>query len=656
MNADRNQSHNMKDSRREIGGNKILIFLENEAQVRDWISRGELDNEGTIVTLSPFSMYELDRHGISYRIPEDYYNPQELYELGMANFQKVECLCTIIDGIILKSCPLAKQKNITPALFSFYHLKMMYDAMTIRLFQLSKIFTIEKPDLVYIYNTEKYPFGYHNTAPFIQFDNRESIYSQLLALDNWNVKLKIIEIKDKFEKQTPIKRKKVSTTDLNIYISKHLHQPELKDMGVIFNSRGFPGLLKWLWYHFPSSKESAPVALLGGGYEWHEIIIELRARNIFPIYRIHHDLYKLLSVKPSEYLNAAWQELVSNRKFLDFFIYNNLDFFPVIKGRIQFLVIQLTMASMAATQHAEVLIEKRKIKAFLSPAIANCIEHSVARVAHNKGIPVITWQHGAYGAMFHPIINYVDLISSDFHFVFGIGIEGQYAKSAESFSTSLVPVGSAILERLQKRNLIEKKIPHDKKIVLYITSSGYQNNLYISYFPPFSDNLFWKTQKAIVDVLGSHNECSVIMKLHPSNIYIDPDIQSYVKSRGYNNFEFIKTEKTISDLLSIADVVVIDMPSTTLLQALTTKKPIFVFMGHIKFDAEPLRLLENRAVCRENLGEFISDLNEYLTNNNYNKDLHNNNYLKMFGIAEGSAAERAAGKLREIIDTFKIKK
>lgn len=632
---------------------KTLILLENEAQVVDclqWLR--EVAGERIIIALSPFAMYELDKRRTSYKIPEEYYSPQDLYNSGMANFQKIEDLCAIIDGTILRSCPSARKINIMPALFNFYHLKMMYDTVLVRIFQLSSIFDAEKPDIVYIYNTVKYPFGCYENAPFIQFDNRESIYAQLLMLGGWKFQVKILQSIQVFGKTINKKRTKHLFINLKNYISKHLTNPELQDSAVVMSKLGIAGLFNWLKYCLRSTEKRASVALLGHGYEWDESIIELRAEEIGPLCRVRYDLCRLLASKV-EKTDTAWEELLANQDFSKFFVYRDIDFFPVVEERLRLLTMQLTTACIIAAHYTENLIEKRKIKAFISPVISNCLEHSAARIARDNGIPVITWQHGAYGAMHHPIINYMDLISSDFHFVFGKGVEERYAQQAKIYGTTLVSIGSASLDKLRTKYSNEKRMLRGKKVVLYITSSGYQNNFYISYYPPFSDNLFWQTQKAIIDTLGNHNEYSVIMKLHPSPIYKESDFQSYVIEKGFKNFQFIKNEKSIVELLSLADVIVIDLPSTTLLQALTTNKPLFVYMGHIQFDTKAYKLLANRAVCYEKLEDFLYELDVYLHNQKYPKDLFNNEYLEMFGTTteEGFAAKRAAKKLKEIIDS-----
>lgn len=85
---------------------KSLILLENEEQVKGYLERhNEIKGTRQIVALSPFAMYELDKRNVPYRIPEEYYDPQELYQLGVDNYQKVEDICGIIDKKIQEYIP-----------------------------------------------------------------------------------------------------------------------------------------------------------------------------------------------------------------------------------------------------------------------------------------------------------------------------------------------------------------------------------------------------------------------------------------------------------------------------------------------------------------------------------------------------------------------
>jgi len=184
---------------------------------------------------------------------------------------------------------------------------------------------------------------------------------------------------------------------------------------------------------------------------------------------------------------------------------------------------------------------------------------------------------------------------------------------------------------------------------LYVTTNFYQNFLYISFFPLLSDNYFWCTQQAVVDVLRKHEDYTTIIKIHPNLTVRETPLRSYIKEKEFENCQFIKNEYFFSDLLSIADIVVIDFPSTVLLQALTTTKPIFVLLKHLRVEKNAVDLLKHRAYCYSGMEEFTKALNQYLDSGNIMQqiDLNNRDFLKLYGthLDDGKNANRVVDVL-----------
>ena|GEM_PF-2014656 len=646
---------------------KALILLEHEGQVRDclrWL--GELEGRKQIIALTPFAMYELDRHGVPYTIPEDYYEAQELYDIGSRNFQKVEEFCSVIDKTIQRAHSVAMKLGITPALFSFQHLKYVYDTLTNRAFQLSKVLNAEEPNVVLIHETKRHQFETCETAPYLLFDNKESVYAHLLALDGWNTEVRMLspvtQAVDSYSEKARdegfsdrVKRRVLS------WLNAH---PRLLDVALTIRGNGWHGSLDCL-RGLLNKNTRFPVLLLGGAYNWNDCREEMRSQGIGPILKMLDDVQWLGKASEAKFEAAVsvWKELRNNREFRSFFIWREIDFFPLVEERLRFLVERLTPVCLAAFQEATELIRTKGIKAVISSTISTCVGQSVAQAAHKIGIPVITWQHGAYGTTHHPLINYADLMSSDVHFVFGEGVAAQYAESARKLNTRLVSVGSSMLQQIQKGASVSEYflggLHPGEKIVLYVTTNYYQSNNLISLFPPCSDNHLWRTQRAIADTLGKHSECSIVVKLHPNLLCREPPLRAYAEERGFRNFRFVRREHSFTELLTMAGIIVCDLPSTTLLQALTTSKPLFTYLGHQDMDEQARVLLERRAVCHRDLQSFTDALDEYVTTGNTRSivDLDDREFLKRFGVtsSEGSAGNRAAKTLREILDAWEVR-
>lgn len=643
---------------------KILILLESAEQVKDYLSRLDgIYGEKRIIALTPFAMYELERYGVDYKIPEDYYDPDELYKMGISNYDKVENLCNIIDRIIKQYSQDTVKYNVTTAMFTIRHINTIYNVLMTRMFQLSKLIGAEKPDSVFVYETNIYQFGDCKSAPYLFYDNRESIYSRLLLLDGWNTSINILcltRMKNEGgsdNKSCVNKDKKISVKTKNIIASWLRMHPHMYDLALTMQKNGAQGLSNFIVNKFGSEKK-IPVILYGSGYNWDDSIDELLKNGIGPIYRISDDFVWLKNSKTSDFgdLDAAWLEVKDNVAFREFFLFKGIDFFSVVVDRFEYLVKQLTTISIKVMQHTVKLITKHNIESVIASTLATCIGNSVACAAHNCALPVITWQHGGYGAMEnHPLVEYLDLMNSDVHFVFGDGVIESHLQSAKKYGTKLVSVGSSSIEHMIKDNSKHDLYPNKKKVILYVTDLYLKNGQYIATPPPQSDVLYWKTQHSILKLLEKHQEYSIIVKLHPSEVVATCPIKLYIQDRGLSNFQLVGNEKTFSDIIPLADIIIIDRPFTTILQALTTKKPIFLFTGHVHYNKHAEKLVSKRAVCSRELDDFLNKLEIYLIDNEYHPNVDCDEFLEMYAIASqiDYAGDMAAKELIKTIHEFK---
>jgi hypothetical protein len=624
-----------------------LILLENESQVRDCEKRFKKLEDTRIVALSPFAMYELDKRKLQHRIIEDFYGQERFYRLGIANFKKVEQLCNILDRHIFEANPLIKEKGLRPSFFGFYSLKILYDALSLRVFQLSSMFGAEKPKRVFVYATEKYPFGLSASAPYVAFDNRESVYSRLLSLGGWGPEIEPLSSPH----QTLTEGSQAQPQLKNKLKSLVLRYPILSGFFADVKRRGLLESLKGAF----GPPGASPILLFGGGYNWNECEEEFRKRGIGPMIRMRDDIEYWAEQDRNEGRGAdcLLQGLSADKEFRNLFIQNNVDFFPLAEERLRFLIERTVPACLKAYSFTSEMLKRRRIKAMLASTFITPTVHSAATAAHNNDIPVVSWQHGNYGQFDHPIIVYNDIMEPDTHFVFGEGVAEKYKGQAKKHKTRIIPMGSTSLDSLRDakpKAPIAK--PQGKKTVLYVTTNFYQNNLYTSFYPPFSDNLFWRTQKAILDTLAKHEDYAVIVKTYENPIYMETPLRAYAKEMGFGNCRFVRDECWFTDLLPLADVIVIDFPSTTLLESLTTSKPIFVCTAHLRIDKPAERILKRRAFCYSNIERFTRTLDRYLTTGASEKtDLDDREFLKMYGthIDDGKSAARAADYVKNIL-------
>jgi hypothetical protein len=280
-------------------------------------------------------------------------------------------------------------------------------------------------------------------------------------------------------------------------------------------------------------------------------------------------------------------------------------------------------------------------------AKTNTFEFIIATIAQHRGLPVISWQHGAYGHHDAPIMLYSEYMNSDFHFSWGQGVTTAMKNDPTNiFPCTDIPIGSYQLERI----FFNKTLCSSVYSIVYVTTGYQKNNFYVSFPIPFHDNALWQMQKNILDILGATGKKSVF-KLHPGEISRYMFCQ-YITSRSFKNIELIINELSFLELMRQSDIVIIDFPSTSLLQAIAARKIIFLVMGTVQLKDEAMNLLKKRVFYCKDTEELKEMLTKYLNGQSLdqNPDPDNTEFLVMYGthILDGRIPERAIGALEMI--------
>ena len=439
--------------------------------------------------------------------------------------------------------------------------------------------------------------------------------------------------------------------------------PKLFDLATEYYRHGLHGLLDRL-KSLPYAGGRAQALLFGQAFNWDYCREELQSVGIDPIFhRVRDNLEYWMNVQPSkkvdiDALSKACEELRKDDKFRKFFLWNSIDFFPVVEDYLQFLVVRLTPACLNAYERTHEILKKKKIKVFLSSGFTTCTSHSAARAARNLGIPVVVWRHTGHGPMDILFSKYIHLMSSDIVFVFEKGTVGKLSKVAKRCTTLLVPVGSPSLENMltAPRSIMLEKLKKivslNKKIVLcvfppYLPASS---DLYLYTIPSKSDDFGWRSLRMLLDIFKKHPDCLSIVKLKPTkNRYLP--VASYIKERGLENCQVIRKEYALKDLFQIAHLIVQTYPGVNLLESLMSTKPIFVYTGDFYLDTNDQKLLARRAFCYQKFKNLINDLDKYLSTGRIDKkvDLNNKEFIKRYGLSSTGSGTKVAKTLTKIL-------
>jgi len=624
---------------------KSVIFLENEEQVRDYFEqRKEIKGRRTIVALSPFAMYELERKKISYKIPEDYYIPEELFKVGKVIHKRVEKFCDFVDNTLHQELPELKAAGLCPAKYHIVQLIMIFDTLASKIFQLRRILDHERPDAVFAFSSNSYPYGSYGFC----FDNRELLYGKLLSLPNWGVPITITSTPS-HEGPKNIRNK---TYQLGERLYKFLaSEPNLFYALDALQHRKFKeAILRFKKSLMTKNKKN--VLLLNLGYDSGECYETFLNRGIFMSYFADKSFLWTRGKKlGSDVMLKIMNRLKSDAR--SFFVYDGIDLYPLIRDRIQFLITHGVLACLAAHEEASKVIKARKIRAILAPYFITPTSHSIAQAARNLGVPVLTWFHGV-PISDHATIHYMELMSSNICMSYGKMLSKSYLRHAKEWNVKVVPVGSARLDRIKKvAKMLKNTMPesNNSKRLLYGTTHYYQNDFNFCTFPPPSDNMLYRTQLKILEGISELDNVEVTVKLFPGSHYRDPPLIEYAKTRSYKAIKWVKNVPTFVDLLNHCDLVVLDFPSTPLVEAIAAGKPIFLLTKYLKIWPHALKLLERRVACFEQEDELLNSLKNYLQTGFYPADLSNEEFLKTYCtyLNDGKSCERAATEILKAI-------
>jgi len=629
---------------------KTVILLEHEGQVKNCLKLfKEIKGQKIIIALSPFAMYELDKQGLPYKIPEDYYDPAELFQAGEVALEKVERLCEVIDKILHQEFPELKAIGLCPARYHIYSLIPVFGILTARVFQLKRILDHERPETVSAFSSDPYPYGYYGFC----FDDRELLYGKLLSLPRWGVQTVVTQTPP--QKDSKVEKSKIYAFGKKIY-ELLASNPNTFYAADALRRYKLGKALSLLGKSLLARNKINALSL-SFGYDIGYCYATFLDKGIFLSY-LKDESYawargkRLDSDAVSRVITRLNQEDV--RKY---FVCYGIDLYPLLRDRMEFLVTHGVPACLAGYEKASEVIRSRKIKAVLAPYFATPTSHSIARAARNAVVPVFVWFHGA-PIYDHVMSQYVEPMSSDICMSYGPMLSKNYLRNAKRWKTKIVPVGSSRLDCIKKKGKLSentswKKLGNHTRLV-YATTGYLQNVFDFCVSPPPSDNMLYQTQLKMIDGIGKLDSVNAIVKLFPSHYNRDPPLREYAETKGYKNMKWVKNVPSFVDLLDYCDVVVLDVPSTPLVEAVAAGKPVFLLTKYTKIWRDVLKLLKHRVACFEHEDELIKSLKNYLQTGFYPADLSDEEFLKACCtyLNDGKSCERAVMEVTKAIQSI----
>ena len=91
--------------------------------------------------------------GHAYRRPEDYHNEDEIDAVGLEDMSVLDQFCDAVDSYVQNQWGLLRQHGLRPMRMNWYHLKCLFNSVSIRAFITRRILEAETPNQVLYFGT-----------------------------------------------------------------------------------------------------------------------------------------------------------------------------------------------------------------------------------------------------------------------------------------------------------------------------------------------------------------------------------------------------------------------------------------------------------------------------------------------------------------------
>ena len=243
------------------------------------------------------------------------------------------------------------------------------------------------------------------------------------------------------------------------------------------------------------------------------------------------------------------------------------------------------------------------------------------RVAQQKGIELVCWMHGGYGA-YYSLFSYA---MSDFRFGKNHILYGPAVKDVIESEHSVLRYDGANPQYnccvggspyfMKQYAGYERPRNERKTVVLTISGAFNYNQFYFGYDRPNAEFWNWHAQRRLIEALSRFSDqYRIIIKDYPRSVMRDT-WEALVESLGAR-MEVITTEQPYEDVVMGADVLIYSWVSTSFIEGLLTDADILLYDDSGMSD-QSIKLFEDHIVFDQHLERFIYKMCSYLNDGEF---------------------------------------
>lgn len=612
---------------------EYLVFVEEPGDAAA-VAATAVEPGTSLVAMSARSSYELDRLGLPYRNPDDYYTSEEVFELGLKHtLPTLASACEYADDFLARHSPTCRRYDLRPFEANRYKLSFAFDSACLAALALERIFAEERPRRVTCFATSPEPLDEN-----LSFREENIIVGLLPSVAReWDAALTV-------QPRPFAAAGRVSPWKAMLRFARGARRVLKSRDGV-----------RWLSPARRPARPGRPPFVVFEADHGYDIVflcegLGRRGRDV-------------LAWRPDTWAGAGskrefrlcWEALGVDESFLAFFRSPDVDLFPVLERRLAHVVTWSLPRQFAVHRRANRLFDRWSPAALVAAEINSYWRVEVAKVARARDIPVVVYQHGgSYGYAQAYAHEYTALRWADLFLAYGDGVvrafDGRRGDPESPVRAEVVPVGSARLDRLATRGAsprsVGKREPWEATVVWVCDAMLH----WCRRLPPvdYENNRYYSWQKRLVALFERYPTVRFRIKPFPGFERYNP-LADYVRDRGRAHLE-VATDRPFWELLDEADLFLVDYVGTALLEVLTTAKPIVLFADRAGRDIAPeaLRLLDGRVVCAWSVEEYLVVVESILRTRAWGeRPAPDDAFLRTYGthVADGRSQERAVEAL-----------
>ena len=645
---------------------RTVGLFETEAELSallEWGNQASADL--LLIALSAEADYAAEHAKLDYKTIEEFYDENELIQRGIQEYGRVQRLCDLLDSHIRECLSTHPLRDTFSTNYFFYHLKILVDTILSRVFPLSAAIDVLDPDKVISFATKS------ESIQNDLFFRRESLVSSIVSLLAQRFGYRVVQLPPILEGKGTSKaflepgtlRQRIvqllaCVPGANAVIRKLRQQP-MDTVASVLNT------------------PPRPVLILADRYSDTEIVADhWFRRNVGSVLHLHQLLrhtnmtQRRVSDKERfglrETLSVVLQKILQDSSFAALFSFDEVNFFPIFERRLRHLLLSVVPNCLEMAALLSVVLRGIPNALVLGSLFVSVEQIACAVAARNLKIPVCCGQHGGLiGYADYPMAEHFSLYVSDCYLCYGEGVHTFLMQPSPSGHRSIVKrraismpaVGSASLDCITTRRSHNSgatrnhlRLPESKPIVVYVATNLNRDVRYFSYHL-YPDIWYWRLQREVIRLCSQFSDVFLLAKFHPDNRARNP-VDIWARHEGIDNCRIIR-DVPFRDVLDLADLFIIDAPTTTLLQTLTTNKKAVVFSGgsFMRFDPEAAELLKRRVIFSETRERFLQDIEATLRKHDWTlPQPPNGEFLRAYGthLDDGRSAERAVDVLHAI--------